>query len=146
MNPDTNTYSIKIPTLETLEKMAIMEENIRQSPEYAEQCDLVKDIPDGWLNVTECVQKYVATFFGFTDAISNDIACNNLRLAHVNYPDNPVFKESLYVKHNKAVVGTLNSGDQIPNINLVTVDNKIVPLVSLIKTDQINIFFGGSHT
>lgn len=139
-------FILKRATEQTLEKMSQMEELIRMSQEYQNECTRVKDIPDGWLTVTEDMQKKVATEFGFDDPINNEIACNDLRRAHITYPDNPVFKQSVYVRNNKANMGTLQDNDIIPNVSLHTIDNEIIDLNDLLEENKINIFFGASHT
>lgn len=139
-------FILKRATKETLEKMAQMEESIRMSQEYQDECTKVKDIPNEWLVVTANVQKKVATHFGFTDEINNEIACNDLRRAHVTYPDNPIFKQSVYVRNNKANVGTLNDHDLVPDISLYTINNEKINLSDLLEENKINVFFGASHT
>ena len=139
-------FIFKRATEETLEQMALMEETIRTSKEYQDECTRVKSIPDGWLTVTANVQKGIADHFGFTDEINNEIACNDLRRAHVTYPNNPIFQQSIYVRNNKANVGTLHEGDEIPNIFLHTIENSTINLNELLEENKINIFFGASHT
>ena len=141
-----SSFVFKRASEETLELMAQMEEFIRMSQEYQNECTKVKDIPDGWLTVTANVQKKVANHFGFTDEINNEIARNDLRRAHITYPNNQIFKQSIYVRNNKANIGTLHENDIIPDISLRTVENKIINFNELIEKDKINIFFGASHT
>lgn len=139
-------FILKRTTEKILEAMALMEESIRTSSEYQNECTKVKSIPDGWLAVTENVQKKVADHFGFADPINNEIACNDLRRAHIDFPDNPIFKQSIYVRNNKAKIGTLLEGDITPNISLRTIDNESIYLNELLEENKINIFFGASHT
>lgn len=141
-----SSFVFKRASEETLELMAQMEEFIRMSQEYQNECTKVKDIPDGWLTVTANVQKKVANHFGFIDEINNEIARNDLRRAHITYPNNQIFKQSIYVRNNKANAGTLHENDIISDISLHTVENKIINLSELIEKDKINIFFGASHT
>jgi hypothetical protein len=142
----TSPFILKRATEETLEAMSRMEEEIRMSQEYLDECTKVKSIPDGWLTVTANMQKKVAANFGFTDEINNEIACNDLRRAHIEYPDNLIFKQSVQVRCNKANIGTLQDGDTVPNVLLHTVDNLIIGLNDLLQENKINIFFGASHT
>jgi len=139
-------FVFKRASEEILELMALMEESIRMSQEYQNECTKVKDIPDGWLMVTANVQKKVANHFGFTDEMNNEIACNDLRRASTTYPNNLIFKQSIYVRNNKANIGTLHENDIITDISLHTVENKMINLSDLIEKNKINIFFGASHT
>ena len=139
-------FVLKRATEEMLEKMAQMEEFIRTSKEYQDECTKVKDVPNGWLTVTENIQKSIATTFGFDDDINNEIACNDLRRASTTYPNNPIFKQSIYVRNNKANIGTLKEDNDIPNIKLHTIEYKVIELNDLIVDDKINVFFGASHT
>lgn len=137
---------IKVPSEAILEKMAIMEREIRMSKEYNDKCTLVKNIPNGWLQVTLDIQKDIANFFGFDDDISNEIACNHLRRAHILYPNNSVFKESIQVKYNKANIGILKEKDLVPDITLFTSYKKSINLKTILHQEKLNIFFGASHT
>ena len=139
-------FILKRATEQTLEKMAQMEESIRMSQEYQNECTKVKNVPNGWLTVTANVQKKVASEFGFDDDINNEIACNDLRRAHVTHPDNPVFKQSIYVRNNKANLGTLNENAYVPDITLHTIDSDTINLSNILEENKINIFFGASHT
>lgn len=139
-------FVLKRANESTLEKMAQMEETIRMSKEYQDKCTSVKDIPNGWLTVTADIQKEIATKFGFDDDINNDIAVNDLRLAHQTYPNNPIFQNSIYVRNNKANIGNLSVGDTIPNIQLHTINNEKIFINDVIVDNKINVFFGASHT
>jgi hypothetical protein len=140
-------FSIKIPTEQTLEKMVIREEEIRMSQSYQDKCTEVKDIPNGWLQVTEKMQEDLVTSFGFTDNLSCSVACNKLRTARYIYPDNKIFTQvPVYVRENKANVGHLVNGDKAPNIQVHTVNNEKIMLHDLLKTDKVNMIFGASHT
>src|ERR1700744_1826785 len=109
-------FTIKIPDEECLERLVEEEEIIRTSKEYQDACTDVKDIPNGWLQVTEQMQKNLVKKYGFDDTISCDVACNYLRRAQYLYPNNPKFKMPLYVKNNKANNGTLEINNIVPII------------------------------
>ena len=119
---------------------------MRLSAEYIKKCDEVKDVPNGWLDVTDKMQKELVKSFGFDDPISNDIACYELRTAHIKYPNNPVFKESIFVKYNKANEGKLKVNDLAPNVKLHTLDNKEIELSMLLESKLPTVIFSGSHT
>ena len=142
----SSPFILRRATEKILEKMAIMEESIRMSQEYQDNCTQVMNVPDGWLIVTADMQKKVASHFGFTDTINNEIACNDLRRAHITYPNNEIFKQSVYVKNNKANIGTLQENNITPNVCLHTIDNNSINLNELLNENKINIFFGASHT
>lgn len=137
---------VKIPCETDLEKLVLEEEKIRMSKEYQNICTSVKDIPNGWLDETAKMQKELVRKHGFTDDISCDIACNRLRRARYIYPNNPIFKTPVYVRENKANVGTLKIGDTLPNITIYDIHKKPVKLHDLTKQDKINIFIGSSAT
>lgn len=107
---------LKIPNEQLLELMIAEEEKIRTSKYYQDKCTAVKNIPNGWLKVTEEVQNDIAKKYGFTDKMSCDIACNMARRAHILYPNNQKFqKVPLQVRNNKAMLGNLILGDIPPN-------------------------------
>lgn len=144
MNEDKG-ITIKIPTEKQLELFIRDEEKIRMSKEYSDQCTSVKDIPNGWLKVSEQVQIDIVKKYGFTDSISCDIACNKLRRAQYLYPDNPVFKTPVYVRENKACVGTLKEGDSAPDVTLYKRSGESIKLHQIFS-DKVNVIFAGSHT
>lgn len=145
--PDKKGFRIRVPTEAELEKLVIEEEKIRMSVEYQEACSKASSIPNGWLQVTADMQMNLVKRFGFDDNLSSSIACNMLRRARYLYPDNKIFKEvPVYVRENKANMGTLKEGDEIPNINIHTIDGKEIKLHDIINNDKINMFFTGSET
>ena len=73
--------SIKTPSKELLLEMVKKEEEIRWSPWYQSECDIVKDEVNGWLRISEQVQYQVVKEFGFENPIEADIAVNQLRRA-----------------------------------------------------------------
>jgi hypothetical protein len=138
--------NVKLPTERDLEKMIIEEEKIRMSKEYQKICTSVKHIPNGWLIETDKMQQELVKRHGFSDEISCDIAVNKLRRARYIYPDNPIFKSPVYVRENKANKGTMNDGDEVPNISIFSVDKCETKLHDLLKTDKLNILIGASAT
>lgn len=138
---------IKIPTEKCLELMVQEEERIRMSKEYQEQCTKVKDIVNGWLDVSANVQKEVAKKFGFIDEVSNNIAINMLRRARYLYPDNEIFKNvPVYVRENKANQGKFNIGDQIENINLFDIQENQINFESILQPNKLNLVLVSSLT
>ncbi|AYV81817.1 MAG: hypothetical protein Harvfovirus65_4 [Harvfovirus sp.] len=125
---------LKYPNEKMLEKMAMEEEAMRSSKEYQDKCTLVKDIPNGWLEVTAAMQKDIAIKNGFTDEMSLDVAVNMLRTAHIKFPLNDIFKRSLYVRNNKANKGTLLPGDDAPDVTLHDLAGTSISLHSLISS------------
>lgn len=129
--------TIKVPNEELLEQMIEEEESIRTSQWYQTRCTEVRDIVNGWLDVTEQMQVDLVKRHGFTDQISCDVTCNMLRRAHILYPDNPKFRAPLYVRNNKANSGTLQVGDTIPNISIHDLDGSPITLHQLIEQPTI---------
>lgn len=139
--------SIKVPTKETLLKMLVEEEKIRLSKEYQDECTKVKDIPNGWLDVTSKMQYDLVKKFGFDDEMSCDIACNRLRRAQYLYPDDDRFKTtSLYIRNNKARQGEYKVGDEVPDMVLHNLKNEEIKLHELFKNDKLNIILAASTT
>jgi hypothetical protein len=138
---------IKIPNEQTLEKMIIEEEQIRNSKEYIDKCTEVKDIPNGWLTVTGQMQTDLVKRYGFTDEMSCDVALNRLRRASTIYPNNKIFKEvPVYIRNNKAQEGYLKEGDIAPNIILHTIDTNKIELKDLLQDNKITLLIGSSLT
>ncbi|AYV84767.1 MAG: hypothetical protein Hyperionvirus38_5 [Hyperionvirus sp.] len=136
---------LKIPNEKLLEKMVLEEETIRTSKAYEDKCTAVKHIPNGWLEVTASIQKDIVIKNGFTDSMSCDVACNMLRTAHILYPKNEIFtKVPLYVRNNKANIGTLTVGDIAPEISLHDLDGKAIQLHTLLAKKTIIISATGT--
>jgi hypothetical protein len=133
---------IKIPDKEILIKMILEEEKIRTSKEYQDRCTAVKDIPNGWLQVTEDVQRQIVRDNGFLGEINEEIALNRLRRAQYIYPDEPVFKTPVYVRNNKARKGDTKIGDRITNFKIfdsnreINLHDKLIPEYNLILTSS----------
>ena len=138
---------IKYPTEKLLEILVQEEEELRQSEWYRQECTRVKDVPNGWLEVTAKMQKDLVRKHGFEDEISCDIACNMLRRARYIYPDNKIFWEvPVYVRNNLAKPGDLKEGDLVPNIKIYNKVIEEVNLLDLMKTDKLTLVLGSSHT
>lgn len=140
---------IKIPTEKQLEVMIDEEEQIRMSKHYQDECTKVKNVPNGWLKYTETMQEDLVKKHGFDDEISCDVACNRLRRARYIYPDNPKFKEPVYVRENKARKGDLKVGDDVPEIKIHKMDlnnDHVIDIREIMDDKKITVIFGGSHT
>jgi hypothetical protein len=143
------TLRIKTPNEKMLEKLIYDEERLRMSKEYQDQCTLVKDIPNGWLNVTKHIQEQVARDNGFDDELSCQITCNMMRRAHLLFPDNKFFSTvPVQVRNNKANMGTMRPGSRISQeIDLWDVsDNHPCSLFHLLDNNRPTIIFTGSQT
>ena len=144
---DNNKLSLTIPTEKMLEKLIIEEEQIRMSKEYQDQCTLVKDIPNGWLDVTQKMQIDLIKKHGFVSEMNCDVACNMLRRARYLYPDNKIFTEvPVYVRNNKANAGKYKEGDHVPDVKLFNQCGQEVMLHHLFDDIKPTIVFGGSQT
>ena len=142
-----NQYTLKIPTEKMLELMVYEEEKIRMSKEYQDECTRVKDIPNGWLDVSIDIQKRVAKKFGFNDDISCDIACNMLRRARYIYPNNDIFKKvPVYVRENKANEGKFKVDDKIIDIKLFDICNQEINISEILKPDILNVIVSSSSS
>ena len=131
---------------ELLEKMVLLEDTKRRSIEYQEECTRVKDICNGWLDVTAKLQEDVVKSFGFTSPLHCQIAVNMLRRARIIYPENPVFKTPVYVANNKANKGIYVDGDEVPDVTIFKRDFSQIPLKDLVSKSQKTIILSGSHT
>lgn len=142
-----NYQNIKFPTEKCLELMVYEEEKIRMSTEYQDECTKVKNIVNGWLDVSADVQKRVANKFGFIDNISCDIAVNMLRRARYIYPNNNIFKTvPVYVRQNKANEGIYKVGDDIDDVLLYSINKDPVNFKNLLQLEKINLVLVSSTT
>jgi hypothetical protein len=142
--------SLKLPNEKMLELMIIEEERRRMSIEYQTDCTRVKDIPNGWLDVTAQMQKDVVASFGITDKMSSDITCNMMRRAHIIYPENEIFRTvPLQVRNNKATLGNLKVNDQIDDILdtiVYDLNNNEINFMNLFDLNKPNVIFFSSAT
>lgn len=148
---DESTYSeqkfIKIPTEKQLEQMVLKEREIRESEKYINQCTDVKDEVNGWLRITGEMQKQLVKDFGYNSDIESDIACNLLRRAHLEYPDNQIFKTvPIQVINNKANQGDLQISTSVKDMMLYDLLKNKTHLHNILTNDKENIVLLGSHT
>ena len=123
------------------------EEEIRFSQEYISKCSEVSHIPNGWLEVTNNMQKELVKEFGYTDEISNTLAVNVIRKALHIYPDDEEIKNSaVQFRENIASKGKYKLGDTLKNISLHNLDSSKVDLFQLLDLNKPNIMLVGSHT
>ena len=142
------TLQVKTPNEKMLEKLIYDEERLRMSKEYQDQCTLVKDIPNGWLNVTKKIQEQVARDNGFDDEMSCQITCNMMRRAHLLFPNNKIFSTvPVQVRNNKANMGTMRTGSVLDqDIDLWDVSHNQCSLFHLLNDNRPTIIFTGSQT
>lgn len=136
---------LKVPNEQLLEKMIEEEEQIRTSKYYQDKCTEVKNIPNGWLTVTEDIQKNIVKKYGFTDQMSCDVACNMARRAHILFPNNKKFRDRVQTRNNKAIQGCLEVGNIVPNVSLYDLNNDSTSLHE-ITGNTTTIIFAGSQT
>tara|TARA_B100001093_G_scaffold480410_1_gene510254 strand:- start:346 stop:858 length:513 start_codon:yes stop_codon:yes gene_type:complete len=146
-------YKVKSKSLEgTISKemlleMLQLEEKVRMSNSYINECTRIKDEINGWLRLSGEIQSKVVDKFGYNNPMTNYIAVNSMRRAHIMYPDDSRFSEvSVYVRNNIATKGTFKIGDSIKDVQLVTLDKKLITLDSLLKNDKYNILIASSET
>jgi hypothetical protein len=141
---------LKLPSYQDALNIAKLENEIRYSDEYVNKCDAVKDIPNGWLDVTDEMQKKLVTDYFTQHGLSLcavPIGLNMLRRLQVTHPNEPIVQDLLYVKNNKANIGKYNEGDSIKDITLWNeIGTENVQLFNLISSDKPTIVFGASHT
>ena len=125
--------SSEIIHLNLLEKMAEDEEIMRRSEWYINECNIRKDIPNGWIHATEEGQRMIVNKY-FNDDFMKEIALRQLRSAHRLYPENQIFRNRLQVRFNRARKGELKAGDSVPEF--------MFPLLK----DSVNMFVGSSMT
>lgn len=123
-------------SVEVLEKMAQEEEEMRRSDWYIDECDMRKNIPNGWIALTDEAQRKIVRKY-FDNNYMIEIALKQLRRAHNIYPNNPIFQNRLQVKYNRARKGELKEGNFLPE--------KPEYLQDLIS-NKVNIFIGSSMT
>ena len=147
----SNTLMITRPSESLLEKMVEVEAEMRKSKEYIQRCDEVSNIPDGWLKVTDDMQREIVKKFadenGFNNELSIEFAIQDLRTAHHIYPNNPIFREiPVYVRENKANVGHLEKDNPFTDVVLVDINENMIKLSDLLDHSKPNLIFAGSHT
>lgn len=119
-------------TEKDLELLALEEDLIRKSQWYINECTRVKDIPNGWMDVTAQVQKNIVSKYYSNDMI--DLITYYLRRAHHIFPKNDVFNNRIQVKYNRANMGKLKKNDIVPTF----IQNKL--------QSGVNMFIGSSMT
>lgn len=145
-NATKETNRLGIPSKEDILEIVRKEGKLRLSPEYIKECDDVAQIPNGWIDVSINHQKRLIKEAGFT-GIGAKMALVMLRAAQYSYPDEPDVQELVYVKNNKANVGTFEAGDHLREVQLFDITGqKEVSLFSLLDDTKPNIIFGASHT
>jgi len=139
---DENTISKKM-LLEMLE----LEEQVRMSSSYINECTRIEKEVNGWLRLSGEIQEKIATKFGFNNQLTNHIAVNSMRRAHIIYPEDNRFRDiSVYVRNNLANTGHFKIGDNIKDVQLVTLDKKLITLDNLLNNNKYNIIIGSSET
>lgn len=145
---DTTTYlAYKKPSEKLLEAMIKEEEICRQSEEYRDECTRVKDIPNGWLDITDKMQRKIVKSHGFVDPISEEVALDMLRTARYIFPENEIFKTvPVYVRNNRANIGDFETGDTVEDISIYNIDCTEISLHEIISQKNPTVLITGSHT
>lgn len=135
------------PPKEKLLEMLQMEEFIRMSPEYSEECTKVKDEVNGWLRISEEVQQKVAHLYGYQDPLSNLLAVNYIRRAPYLFPEEPEFSQTqVYVRNNFANLGNLEIGAEFPNVSLINLSGEKIKNHDILNPDKYNVIIASSAT
>jgi hypothetical protein len=77
-------------------------------------------LSDGTMDIIEEMQKDVVARHGF--ARGDRLALYELQTAAMQYPDEPVFQESIYIRYNRCGDVDLHAGDAAPNVTLTDPD------------------------
>ena len=116
------------------------EHNLRLSSHVQAQYRLADELlDDSWLKVTVQVQKQVLEEFGHKPSEANLFKLRKGALAH---PD-----ISLQVRYNRSRRGQLKTGDEVPRLDLVSLDtmNK-VNLEDIAKPETYTVLVSGSYS
>ena len=114
--------------------MLKLEEKIRMSDAYINECSRVKDEVNGWLRISGEVQEMIANKFGYKDIIQNTIAVNLMRSAHIKYSDDTRFNNvSVYVRNNLAEKGNFYTGKELVDTKLFTIDKNLTSLKNIVN-------------
>ena len=114
--------------------MLKLEEKIRMSDAYINECSRVKDEVNGWLRISGEVQEMIANKFGYKDIIQNTIAVNLMRSAHIKYSDDIRFNSvSVYVRNNLAKKGNFYTGKELVDAKLFTTDKNLTSLKNIVN-------------
>ena len=148
-----DNYKIKSKSVEgTISKemlleMLQLEEKVRMSELYINECSRIKDEINGWLRLSGEIQSKVADKFGYNNPMTNYIAVNSMRRGHIIYADDPRFSEvSVYVRNNIATKGTFKINDKIKDVPIVNLDKTLITLDSLLDNSKYNILIASSET
>jgi hypothetical protein len=76
-----------------------------------------------WLDVVSDIQREIAIGHGFSSTLGIGAAVQEMRIAHVSHPQ--LAHCSVYARANLAVEGTLQCGDQLPNLPLWSLDGVV---------------------
>lgn len=148
-----NSYKVKNVsdtdkiTKNVLLEMLELEEKIRFSKPYIDECTNMRNVVNGWLVLSGNIQKKIAHKFGYSGLLHNTIAVNTLRRASLIYPDDPRFKNtSVYVRNNIARDGDFKIGDNFPDLKLSTLTGDPIKIRSLLDNQKYNIIIASSET
>ena len=141
----------KVPDEKTLVDMIIEENALRTSEEYLNDCNAVKHIPNGWLDVTDKLQSDLVQRYGYKyPSLDFSITLYMLRNARSVYPDNPVFTDvPIYVRENTADIGTLQKQQHIPDVCIYNIDGYETSLHKILhesSDDRKVLLLAGSRT
>lgn len=132
---------------DTLLEMLELEEKIRFSKPYIDECTNLRNVVNGWLDLSGNIQKKIANKFGYSNLLQNTIAVNAIRRASLIYPNDSRFKNtSVYVRNNIARSGDFKIGDNFPNLKLSTLTGKTIEIGNLLDNQKYNIIVASSET
>ncbi len=105
--------------LETLKKMAEEEERRRHAPSfqqafkdrYAAEARGERTPESLAADIIDVMQRDVLELHGFSR--DDELALYELRTAAMQYPDEPVFQQSTFIKYNRCGDSAINNGDRI---------------------------------
>ena len=136
INPECIGYDYP-PSREKLHNMLQMEEFIRMSSEYSDECSKVKDEVNGWLRISGEVQEKVAHKYGYMDTISNLLAVNYMRRASYLFPNDTRFTQTqVYIRNNLVKDGSLQLGDIFPKVKLANLLGEEIDSYNISKSNK----------
>ncbi len=137
-NASTNEWSVS-----HLREMLEYEQKLRRSPEWIEEFSVAEKSPDtDWIEVAEKLQKQVLWDFGHS--ITNPQLRDNLRKLRPGAHDHPDL--ALHVRFNRARQGSLQIGQEAPDVRLVDCADASTTNLCSTSADQTHVILAGSFS
>ena len=125
-----------------LEQMLRRQEELRFAEETKERMRACTACGGEWLDVVGDMQREVAIEHGFRSAVGIALAVRRMQTAHTERPE--LAKLSVYARANLAEYGTLQPGQALPDVPLVTLDGQ--PSILKDWCGELTVVCAGSWT